>query len=416
MSSIRDYVLNQPLFSTHDHQRGFTEWEKKKKNLDYRVLFAYALADLVAALGRSGESWEPLSDEEFRRAWPAVRTTGYGQAVSLSSRLILGRELDAGNTGEITRLLQDFCRDRTAPRLYEDMFRLADVQWDVNDTWWQQKISADILSGREHPEETRQALRCNDDKLFVISTPQEIKTYEEEYQCSITKLGDLERMVQEYIQGAKGLGRLVALKSAVAYLRPLNFENVPRAQAAEIFDGLLQGKNVTLRPLHDYLFHFFVQQGRVFNLPVQIHTGYLARPWGNFRQGDPAPLVPLLRTYRDVRFDLFHAGWPYSSIMAAIGKSFPNVWLDLCWAWAMNPVRAGLTLAEWLASVPHNKIFGFGADTDDPLTLVGYAAQARQGIAAVLEEKVESGEYDQRTAEHVARRIMFQNARDFFGV
>ena len=109
-----------------------------------------------------------------------------------------------------------------------------------------------------------------------------------------------------------------------------------------------------------------------------------------------------------------HAGWPYSEVLGSIGKQFPNVWLDMCWAWAMNPVQMERILDEWLAAVPCNKIFAFGADTRFPFMMVGYATQARMGISNVLERKVQRKEFDTRTAEFVARRIMSENALEFF--
>jgi hypothetical protein len=115
-----------------------------------------------------------------------------------------------------------------------------------------------------------------------------------------------------------------------------------------------------------------------------------------------------------VRFDVFHASWPYSAFIGAAAKEFPNVWLDLCWAWAMNPVQMERILDEWLAAVPCNKIFAFGADTGNPFAQVGYAVQARKGIASVLNRAVEQGYMTPETAEFTARRIMFENALEFF--
>ncbi len=80
----------------------------------------------------------------------------------------------------------------------------------------------------------------------------------------------------------------------------------------------------------------------------------------------------------------------------------------------MNPVQMERTLDEWLSSVPSNKIFGFGGDTWSPFSMIGYAEQARKGIANVMNKKVLSGEYDLDTAKFVAERIMYKNAQEFF--
>jgi predicted TIM-barrel fold metal-dependent hydrolase len=202
----------------------------------------------------------------------------------------------------------------------------------------------------------------------------------------------------------------------MAYQGPLCFDNSSQAAAEPVFEDVLQGRVVDRAPLTGYLFHRFVQRARELGLPVQVHTGYLAGNWGSPAQGDPTPLIPVLQRYRDVRFDLFHAGWPYHDLMACIGKAFPNVYLDLCWAWSMNPAAMERALEDWLAAVPHNRILGYGGDTGMPFAMVGYAAQARDGIARVLERKVDRGDYDLATAQQAARRILHENARELYGL
>ena len=62
----------------------------------------------------------------------------------------------------------------------------------------------------------------------------------------------------------------------------------------------------------------------------------------------------------------------------------------------------------------HEHQRGYGGDTGLPFAMVGYAAQARDGIARVLERKVDRGDYDLATARRVARRILRKNARELY--
>jgi predicted TIM-barrel fold metal-dependent hydrolase len=150
------------------------------------------------------------------------------------------------------------------------------------------------------------------------------------------------------------------------------------------------------RPLGDYLLHVVMQRAHDADLPVQVHTGYPAGVWGTLAGVHPMGLLPLIEKYRRVRFALFHAAWPWTSAAAAIAKSYPNVWLDMCWAWALDPAAAERALGEWLDAVPYTKIFAFGADTHLPWCNLGYALQARQGIADVLAAKIARGVLDTR--------------------
>lgn len=415
MSEIREFVMAEPLFDNHEHQAGFSELEGRKGELTYREFGGYADADLATAAAAPGRAGPDTSkDKGFFDAWSFARTTGYGQATESACRALLGLDYTRRNAGAVSKALCDFAKGKGAKQVYEELYKAANVRWVVNDCCWDSPTKLDHFKGKEHPAFFGQALRY--DAVLVLGSRAEVEGFEKAMNCAIQRLSDLDDALDAYTQKAKKAGKLVAMKSAMPYSRRLAFENSSYAEAERAFEAIMQGRPADAKPLHDYLFHRFVQRAREFDLPVQLHTGYLAGNWGDPTQGDPTPLVPIFQRYRSVRFDLFHAGWPYSELLGAIGKSFPNVWPDMCWAWAMNPAQMERIFEEWLAAVPHNKIFGFGGDTGSPFCTLGYAAQARRGIARVLERKVESGEFDLKTARQVAQRVMHRNGRDFYGM
>jgi len=46
MSEIRDFIFSEPLFDTHDHQRGYDQqWDSKR----FDEFLGYARADLATA-------------------------------------------------------------------------------------------------------------------------------------------------------------------------------------------------------------------------------------------------------------------------------------------------------------------------------------------------------------------------------
>jgi uncharacterized protein len=64
--------------------------------------------------------------------------------------------------------------------------------------------------------------------------------------------------------------------------------------------------------------------------------------------------------------------------------------------------------------VPNNKIFGFGGDYRIVEKVYGHLKLARQNIAAILAEKIANGAMSRSEASLVARRLMFDNPRDFY--
>ena len=407
MSEIREFVANEPLFNTHDHQAGFSqEWQTKR----FDDFLGYATADLNTA----GVLLDRRNGKGIFEVWPFVRTTGYGQAVELAVKTLFDLDFTAKQADTITEAMQALIRDRSPEAVYDDLFGRVNVQWTVNDGGGDNITPMDYFSGNNFPSSFKCALRYGRTQVLTATRESRIQDLERTLGWSISGLKDLNRLMDEHTERVKATGNLAAIKIALAYARALDFVDAPFSDADRIFTAILKGEEVEARPLHDYLVHRIFERAEAFDLPVQIHTGYLAGNWGDFRWGDPAPLIPVFQKYRNVKFDLFHAAWPYSEFMGAVGSAFPNVWIDLCWAWAMNPVQMERILDEWLSCVPSNKILGFGADTKSPFPVVGYAQQARRGIANVLQKKLETGEYDLATAQFVARRIMHQNARELF--
>lgn len=409
MSDIRQFVINEPLFDMHEHQNGYSMVEGAKGKLDYQAFLGYAGNDLATAAGGASDLSTP---EAFFRTWSCVRTTGYGQATELACKTMLGIDLNLQNAEAITQALRQWTAARTGVQIYEDFLKMANLCGAMSDECWDSPTKMDFFTGREHPASFRHALRC--DGVIGLSSRQQVQSLEKALDRSLQRLSDIDHAMDDYAERAREAGHLGAFKCGLAYGGPLVFESSSYAVAEEVFDRIMQGRSPDCQPLRSYLFHRFVQRAREFDLPVQVHTGYLAGNWGNPEWGNPTPLIPVFQRYRNVRFDLFHAGWPYWEIMGAIGKSFPNVYLDLCWAWCMNPAGTERMLGEWLTVVPHNRIFGFGGDSGTPYPVIGYAMQARRGIANVLERKLASGEYDRATAEQVARRIMNANAHELY--
>jgi uncharacterized protein len=69
----------------------------------------------------------------------------------------------------------------------------------------------------------------------------------------------------------------IAIKIALAYRRPLDFKNVPEAEAEQIYLSLLNNKDITesdYKNLEDYLFHFLAREAGRIGFSVHIHTGY----------------------------------------------------------------------------------------------------------------------------------------------
>jgi predicted TIM-barrel fold metal-dependent hydrolase len=134
----------------------------------------------------------------------------------------------------------------------------------------------------------------------------------------------------------------------------------------------------------------------------------------NIAQTNPSHLSGLLNDYPQVRFDLFHGGYPYSGELATLAKNLPNVYPDLCWLHIIAPGAAKRLLHELIETVPANKILGYGGDFFHVEGAYAHAQMARAVTAEVLAEKVEQGYLTEEEARTLLQRILYANGKELF--
>ena len=427
MSPIREYVMNHSLFCHHDHHCDFDQFDQNRENYTFESLLGYAPADLVTAAG-PGPPEEPMARERIAELWPKIRATGYGRAVVLGCRDLFDLDYSPENFDALTSALRSSIEGKPAGEVYEYfVHERADNKWTLHDGRFRVDNPRALKKG-VYPSSYRFTFRMDALLDMVDATP--VEALERFTDRAIHTLDQLVDALNLAITKFAETGEVATIKIGMAYLRDLVVGDPTRHEAERAFsrirsrkafrDGLQQNTGAvdaaTGRALGDYMFHRLIQRASDDNLPVQIHTGYLAGNWGSLNGTKASHLIPILEKYRSVRFDLFHASWPWTSELGAIAKNYPNVWPDLCWAWAMNPTESERALSEWLDGVPFNKIFAYGADTGLPWCNVGYSLQAKLGIARVLESKIEKGFVNERTAEEIADHIMLKNGEEFYGL
>jgi predicted TIM-barrel fold metal-dependent hydrolase len=163
----------------------------------------------------------------------------------------------------------------------------------------------------------------------------------------------------------------------------------------------------------DYLFDRCLDVAAEADVPVAVHTGY----WGDFRELDPKFLLGIAARRPDVRFDLFHLGMPMIRDAILIGKSYPNVTLNLTWCPVISQVQTVRALDEVLDMVPLNKVSAFGGDYRVAVQKAwGHLVMARECVAAALAHRIEQGDFDREEALRIAQMWFYENPARIYGL
>jgi len=214
----------------------------------------------------------------------------------------------------------------------------------------------------------------------------------------------------------------VGVKSAAAYSRNINYEQIPAEKASPIFKKLINGEKLPQneqKMVEDHLFWYAVKKSTEFNLPVKIHTGYYAgynsMPLSKVA-GNAIAAADLCRYSPETRFVFFHIDYPYYEDMLAVAKQYSNAVIDMCWSWIINPVAAKDFLKKFIVTAPANKVLTFGGDYIPVEPVLGHAIIARKGIALALSELVEEQWITLDDALMLTDDIMNANARKIYNL
>ena len=423
-SGLREFLDTIKVVNTHEHQRWPGEEWGESFNFYTLLGFSYLKSDLVSA-GAPALRPEMARQPDFEKLWSAFgpyldysRATTYYSHFLRGFQVLYGMEEDYFTAQNIKKLSEGITgnyadRDSWYSRAFEE----AGFEVMFVDQYW--------APFNRELDERFFALVFNINKLVAGATQRTVKYREEPspminvYRLaategfSIQSLDDYLRFADSLLEDFQESGA-VCLKNSMAYARSLDYAPVPRERAEDLFSRTSPSLTPEERKeLEDFMFHWIVQRSIDLDLPIQIHTGYLAGTGNRLENGRPTKLNNLFLRYRDAKFVLFHGGYPWTGEFAALGKMFPNVYLDLVWLPQLSREAAVSSLDEMRDGVPYNKFF-WGGDCHQIEESTGSLEFARDVVAEVLAKRIQRGLMTEEIARDAARHIFRDNAVRFF--
>jgi uncharacterized protein len=414
---LHESVDRLEIIDTHEHLPASDAARDRNVDVLKEYLAHYFNKDLMSA-GLTKENFLRVIDTELPLMdrwrlvapyWELARNTGYGRSLDLSVKGIYGFERIDGNTIEP---LNAAFQESLKPGHFEKVLKQ------------KSRISVSLLDS--HLDCDRSLFRSvfRMDNYIFPSNDSDLRSMEKETGVGICSFDDWLLSCETLLDLALSRGA-VALKSGLAYRRTLRFERVSKSEAEESFNEIFKYIHIQNRTFdiliagkkfQDYMMHYVLRLANKRHLTFQFHTGLLEGNGNVIGNSDPSLLVNLFLEYPNVKFDLFHIGYPYQHVLSALAKSFPNVYIDMCWAHIISPTACVESLREWLDSVPVNKICAFGGDYLFVDGVYGHQLLARHNVCRSLAAKVEEGVFDLDRAAEVARMLFVDNPMELFGL
>lgn len=222
------------------------------------------------------------------------------------------------------------------------------------------------------------------------------------------------------VEGARQAGH-VGLKSIIAYRTGLDILPVERHEAARAFGEVKdlayrQGSiRLANKPLCDYLVQTALHIADRQQMPVQFHTG-LGDTDVDLLKANPLHLRPLLENsaYKNVRFVLLHAAYPYVRQLGYLAAMYPNIYMDISLAIPFITTQIPAMIHEALGLTPVNKIL-YSSDAFSIPEIFWLANRwGRAALEKVLGEIVDAGALTETQAYAAGERILNGNAREVY--
>jgi len=417
---IRDHADQVKVIDAHEHQHWPEEYGNHKFGFYHLIATSYLAADLVSAGGPgfnmsdldslgTGELWD-----KYGEALDYTRNTSYyGQFVKGFEKLYGLKDLSFTREN-IEKLSPVIERNYKGYRKwFDEAFRKAGFEIMFIDQYWK-PFNTDI-------DEKYYALVFNINALIQASSRRPEKGSEPgQFTKEAIREGYEINNLDDYLAFCDHLfkknieNNVVCLKNSQAYSRTLFYDDVPYDEAKVLFDKpSLQLSLSESKKIEDFMFHWIIRKSIEYDLPIQIHTGYLAGNGNVLDNGQPLKLNNLFLKFPDAKFVLFHGGFPWTGEYAALGKMFPNVYLDIVWLPQISREEAVKSLDVMFDCVPYNKFF-WGGDCHFVEESTGSLEYAKDVVSEVLAKRVERGLLTREVAFEIIDRIFRGNAVEVF--
>jgi predicted TIM-barrel fold metal-dependent hydrolase len=411
---IRDAVDRLHIVDAHEHVEDEPRRMENGTGIR-RILSGYVMDDLFSTgLLEGQDPWNQAIDDVSRwamiePAWKATRHTGYAVATRLSADILYGiRDLNERTVPQLAKRMATANKAGVTERIIRERAGIECCLVDPGP------------EGTPFRETVHPGLFLSDINIGeFLPAGADMSRAEGHTGLKCGSFADWGKLIDKVVE--QWGPRACALKNAAAYWRTCRYEDVADDPAGKVFErGVLKAATVPpadWKALQDWTFHRFIRRAIDLNLPVKIHAGHHAGTgYSDLANSRPADLTNLFKQYPKARFDIFHIGYPDYGDVLSLAKHYPNVAVNMCWAWSVDPVAALDFARRALVTLPANKVFGFGGDSFFADQIPGHARIARDGIALVLTEAFREGRLTISDAKSVARMWLRDNAMEYFRI
>lgn len=390
-NKIIEHIKNTPVINTHSHHLPDSEFV----NADLHFILSNSYANWLAAPPKRGDR---AGAAEYINKH---RCNSYFRWIIKSLEELYGLEMTADNYDLIDEKLTASHKDALYHlEILKNRCRFEKI---VNER------QPDPGSNLGHPDLFSPSFRCDcyfSGYLKTKPEPNGFFAYSTFEKNDIHTLSEYLDEVKKAISKKKNDG-CKALKCAIAYERPLDFDEYNLSKAEKALNNESASED-EINAFGNIVMRTLCEAAAENGLPFQIHTGM-----GQLKDTNPIKLLKIIEENQNTKFQLLHGGFPWFSDTYALLHNYKNVWSDTCWipylstSAAKDYIKSALEVSDAFRLT-------WGCDTWTSEDALGALFSMEHTLSLALSEMVIDGAFETEYAFYIADRIMYENGKQLF--
>jgi len=256
-------------------------------------------------------------------------------------------------------------------------------------------------------------IRLDTYKYRISNAKHQIEQYGEKNDQSLDTLDDFDNVLEKYFNSLRYMANTIKIGSA--YERSIHFlyEKNEDGKISQIFKKIQKKEDYIdeqeMRRWGNYVVTSLLEYARKEKLPVQVHTGM-----ASMVETNPIYLLDIIRKFSDVKFDIFHGGYPFHHTIPGILTQRFNAYVDLCWMPILSQSATKRLLHELIEMKCTNKVFAFGGDCENLEGTYGALLLIKDILAEVLIDFIKAKKISISDAVDIGNKMLYENPKKIF--
>ena len=404
---LKDKLISEwvQIFDTHEHFGDVGKYSPQKPTIDLVKVFKGAYMYVPR---RKKRMYEYLQNSVGSDAFNSLRLA-FMELYDIDILPLKPEKLELLNK----RILEAYEDQNYIYDTLTQKLNITDIILDITPDLWEDWKHPIVQTTIRIDDVTFPFAKVDTYKYRSWTANHQIEKYAEKINKSLTTLEDFDDVLEKYFNSLRYMANTIKIGSA--YERSIHFlyEKNEDGKITEIYDKIQKKEDFIsekeMRRWGNYVVTSLLEYARKEKLPVQIHTGM-----ASVVETSPIYLMDIMRKFSDVKFDLFHGGYPFHHTIPGILTQRYNAHVDLCWMPILSKSATKRLLTELIEMNCTDKVFAFGGDCENLEGTYGALLSIKDVLAEVLVDFIEAKKFSFSDAVDIGNKMLYENPKRIF--